>query len=638
MVKRTQGTEGKISIKLDEEEFRAVYDVLNRTAGPSGASSRKEISKRHGFSADGHYISAEDMFGFSPEVQKAFEVTASGEVKASPEAAENWAKLAVSALTCSCSLVSCGAADAGYGCPIHRDTAALKRASEGVSLDAQNRALVLDMDVMQDAFNIWFEKFPMGFTGRMCGDHALCMSACTYADINKASEPVLISYFEAYMEQLGQHFGWFDKFYEKSPEAEKNGQSVAIVGAGPAGLMAAQQLLAKGYDVTIYEASDKVGGTVWHGVPHDKYNKQHLEHYRELLEQQGCKFEMGVMVGSDVSVDELEKRHNAYIDATGIADKPRALGIPGEDAKGVIPAMKYLEARNRYVDTMQREMHANGISQEAYMAAHPFDMSLKGKDVIVVGVGYTGFDLVRSALRDQCGGNLYGGFDGSLRWIKRRMDGAENGDYPEAHYDDNKSPTFRMLQLAKEKGGDVEQRFMLAPTEILKDNDGRITGIKYEQREVSNPHIAGHDPSKAEYRVVGEVGDNFPPGREVVLLVAAGYDVKKADTLLDKLGLTDRGKAKPSQNLHLDRVGWYVAGDAVEGRKNEVVHCINSAAQCADAVDRDLTCARAQGEKLSADQWAEQSAIPVEDKERSGSSKNPGHELLQLIHLSVRGR
>jgi NADPH-dependent glutamate synthase beta subunit-like oxidoreductase len=636
MIPHIETAGDKMSLPLTEEAFRSVHAVFNRTAAGGGASSRKEVSLQQGFHAGGHFILTPQMFAFNATAQKAFDLSDEASKR---DQAQHWTDFLVAGATCSCSLVSCGAANTGRGCPIHRDTIALKEAAKAVSFDAENHALVVDLKTLRNAFDMWFEKYPMGITGRMCGDHALCMSACTYAGPSEATEPVLISYFEAYLEQVGQKLGWFDKFYEKKPESEKNGQSVGIVGAGPAGLMAAHQLLQAGYDVTIYEASDKVGGTVWHGVPHDKYNKDHLEHYRTLLEGQGATFQMQTRVGSDkLPVADFEQRHDAYIDATGIVDKPRALGIPGEGAKGVIPAMTYLEARNRYIDGMKQAI-AGGETAEGYAAANPFEMSLKGKTVIVVGVGYTGFDCIRGALSDMCAGqpDVKDAFKGSkLRWVQRRMDGPELHDYPHAQTDDKTSPTFKMLEYAGQKGADVEQQFLREPAAIRTDDAGRITAIDYTKRVVRNPHVAEIDSKKADYGKESKpITEKFGPKEDVMVIVAAGYDVTKADKLQQQLGLVQHGEAAKDKNLHLPRVGWYVAGDAVKGRPNEVVHALNSAAECAAVIDRDLSVARAQGEKLSADQWRAQSELPVPDKKLT-AMRDAGPRAQQLIQLSTK--
>lgn len=570
-----------LSIPLSAKDFDAVKRVF---AAPTIASSRKSRSLSSGFRAEFEEIPVDEMFRQDAELQRSL---GSGEaediVKNINSNAISWASLVVFAATCACHLVSCGTK-----CPIGRDTRAFRILAEGVRLDHENKALLIDTVKIQQAFKIWFGEFPMEMTGRMCGDKALCQGGCVFNSINKASEEVLISYFEAFLGELGYckevipgaEKSMFEELYT-APEV-KTGQTAAIVGAGPAGLMLAYKLAKQGIAVTVYEATGHVGGTVADGVPHDKYSKEYLGNVQKLLESMGVVFKFNTRVGTDISVEEIEATSDIRFLATGVVHKPKQ--PQGEFPEGtIVQAMDYLRAKNEWVNAFKAAKAENQeLTQEQFEQRHPFPMNMKGKTVFVVGSGYTAYDVIRGSLRDQCADGTPESHEGKVYKVYYKGDFEEETDYPHntSRFEDN--ATFKMMEHIKAQGGDVDNLFYLDIKKIETDEKNRITSITFEERICTNPHIAEVNPKDARYEVKGEKVMTFDPEvEEVVVVNAVGYDRDLADGLTDALGLErDERKGqniKAIENFHTSRPGWFAAGD-IANNKHEVVHAFRSAA------------------------------------------------------------
>ena len=211
------------------------------------------------------------------------------------------------------------------------------------------------------------------FTGRLCP--APCEAACVLGIVNP---PVSIEMIEKYIVERGFKEGWI----QANPPINRTNKKIAVVGSGPAGLAAAQQLNRAGHTVTVFERDEKVGGLLRYGIPDFKLEKNVIDRRASLLEEEGIIFEMGVEVGKNYSVEKL-KNFDAVV-LCGGATIRRRLPIPGADLKGVVQAMDFLPKSNRWVDgatEVDPELHA------------------QGKNVIVIGGGDTGSDCIGTSNR-----------------------------------------------------------------------------------------------------------------------------------------------------------------------------------------------------------------------------------------------
>ncbi len=215
------------------------------------------------------------------------------------------------------------------------------------------------------------------FTGRLCP--APCESACVLG-IN--SDPVSIRVIEWNIIDKGFEEGWVEPVLP----VVSTGKRVAIVGSGPAGLAAAQQLVRTGHEVTVFEKADRIGGLLRYGIPDFKMEKWVLDRRLEQMRKEGVMFEPGVCVGVDISLNTLRRDYDAVLLALG-AEQPRELPVPGRDLKGIHLAMDYLTQQNKRVagDTVPGEQ-----------------ISAKGKRVVIIGGGDTGSDCLGTAHRQGC--------------------------------------------------------------------------------------------------------------------------------------------------------------------------------------------------------------------------------------------
>lgn len=212
-------------------------------------------------------------------------------------------------------------------------------------------------------------------TGRVCP--APCETACTLS-IN--DQPVLIRHIEFQIVERGFEEGWIRPL----PPSRRTGRRVAVIGSGPSGLAAAQQLARAGHDVVVFERNERVGGLLRYGIPDFKLEKRIIDRRLEQLKAEGVEFQTGVEVGKDISVHYLRKMFDAVCLAMG-AGQPRDLDVPGRDSADILFAMDYLSAQNR---------RCSGESVD-----QPGAITAKGKVVVVIGGGDTGSDCVGTARR-----------------------------------------------------------------------------------------------------------------------------------------------------------------------------------------------------------------------------------------------
>ncbi|QDT59042.1 Glutamate synthase [NADPH] small chain [Stieleria bergensis] len=284
------------------------------------------------------------------------------------------------------------------------------------------------------------------FTGRTCP--APCEGSCVLGITNP---PVTIKNIENAIVDRAWQEGWI----KPEPPAERTGKTVAIVGSGPAGLSAADQLNRAGHLVTVYERADRIGGLLQYGIPNMKLSKEVVQRRVDKLTAEGVTFKTGVNVGKDIDPKELVNQYDALLLACG-ATKPRDLPIPGRDAEGVHFAMEFLTANTK------QSVHGDQIADDF--------ISAEGKDVIVIGGGDTGTDCIATSLRHGCHSVV------NFELLPKP---------PEERTDDNPWPEWpRVFRVdygheeASAKFGQDPREYQLLSKEFVVDADGKLSGIK----------------------------------------------------------------------------------------------------------------------------------------------------------------
>jgi glutamate synthase (NADPH/NADH) small chain len=377
------------------------------------------------------------------------------------------------------------------------------------------------------------------FTGRLCP--APCEAACVLG-IN--DDPVTIKQVEvAIVDRAFAEGG-----VEPAPASVRTGKRVAVVGSGPAGLAAAQQLTRAGHDVVVYERADRIGGLLRYGIPEFKLEKRHLDRRLAQMEAEGTEFRTDANVGENVPVDEL-RSYDAVVLAGG-ATASRDLPIPGREFAGVYQAMEYLPLANRV--------------QQGELAESP--ISAAGRRVVIIGGGDTGADCLGTAHRQ--GAASIHQFE-----IMPRP--------PDARPDSTPWPTWPLIfrtSSAHEEGG--ERVFSVNTECFLGDEDGNVRALR--AHEVEQKFVDG--------RMVFDKleGTDFELPCELVLL-AMGFVGPQRPGLLEQLGveLNARGNVARDERWATNVPDVFVCGDMGRGQ-SLIVWAIAEGRSCAAAVDRHL--------------------------------------------------
>jgi glutamate synthase (NADPH/NADH) small chain len=368
--------------------------------------------------------------------------------------------------------------------------------------------------------------------------------------------------------------GWI----KPEPPKQETGQSVAVVGSGPAGMAAAQQLRRIGHSVTLFERDEAAGGLVRFGVPDFKIEKTVVQRRVEQLTAEGVELRCGVDVGVDVSVEELRERFDAVVLATG-SRVPRDLPVPGRELSGIHFAMDYLYQRNRFVAGEHGpEPSVPAPSVAAHVVGEP--ISAAGKHVVVIGGGDTGADCVGNSLRE-----------GALSIVQLELLPEPPEHRPDARTPWPEWPLKYRMSYAMEEARTAavgEQDYSITTTNFSGDAQGNVAAL----------HIAGAESAPPFAPVPGS--ERELPAQLVLLAMGFLYPEQ---SLLDQLGVEKdpRGNVKAVKPYTSSVEGVFAAGDARRGQ-SLIVWAINEGRQCARMVDRYLAGLRNGSPVLSHDE------------------------------------
>ena len=378
------------------------------------------------------------------------------------------------------------------------------------------------------------------FTGRLCP--APCEAACVLG-INE--DPVTIKQVEVEIIDRAWEEGWVTPVLP----SVKTRKRVAIVGSGPAGLAAAQQLTRAGHTVVVFERDDRIGGLLRYGIPEFKMEKRHLERRLDQMRQEGTEFRTSVEIGVDITADELIDEFDAVVLAAG-ATQWRDLPIPGRDLEGVYQAMEYLPLANRV--------------QEGDLEESP--ISAKGKHVIIIGGGDTGADCLGTAHRQ--GATSVRQFE-----IMPRPPDERDASTPWPTW-----PLQFSASAAHEEGG--ARVFSIITEEFIDDGSGRVAAL--QTRGVESKSVGGR-PSFKPFK------DTEQEFRADLVLLALGFTGPERGPMLAQFGvdLTDGGTVARNDRWATNVEGVFVAGDMGRGQ-SLIVWAIAEGRAAAASVDEWL--------------------------------------------------
>ena len=351
--------------------------------------------------------------------------------------------------------------------------------------------------------------------GRICPQDRLCEGNCV---IEKGFESVTIGAVEKHIVDTAFDEGWVKPV---TPRTERP-ESVGVIGAGPAGLAVAEQLRKRGYQITVYDRYDRVGGLLVYGIPNFKLEKDVVARRVSVLEASKITFELGVEIGKDISFDDLRKRHDALFIGTGVY-RARELTIPGVGLEQVVPALDYLTVSNR-----------KGLGDDVAAFADG-SLNATGKRVVVIGGGDTAMDCVRTAVRQGAT---------SVQCLYRR----DRANMP---------GSMREVAHAEEEG--VEFVWQAAPEAFL--GDGAVSGVRAVRMRMGAPDATGRQRPEP-------IPDSGFTLEADLVIKALGFDPEDLPALFDQpsLEVTGWGTVKIDwQTMMTPMEGVFAGGDIVRG-------------------------------------------------------------------------
>ena len=372
-------------------------------------------------------------------------------------------------------------------------------------------------------------------TGRICP--APCEAACT---LNIDDKPVAIKTIECAIVDKGWEEGWI----VPQPAEHKTGKSVAIVGSGPAGMAAAQQLARAGHAVHVYEKSARPGGLMVYGIPDFKMEKSVIERRVKQMQAEGVEFHCNVHVGANISVEDLATKHDAVLLAGG-AEKPRDLSVPGRDLRGIHYAMHFLPQQNRRV---AKEALGTGTEDLA-----------EGRHVVVIGGGDTGSDCIGTSIRQ-------GAKSVTQLEIMPTPPDKENKALSWPHW------PLKMRTSSSQAEGAA--RDFAVTTKRFEGKGGKVTKLVCARVDAKFKEIPG-----SEFEIPADM-----------VLLAMGFVAPVADDVINQLGLEldSRGNVKADDRAYAtSRPNVFAAGDMRRGQ-SLVVWAIREGRQAAHAIDKAL--------------------------------------------------
>ncbi|MDA9852895.1 NAD(P)-dependent oxidoreductase [Candidatus Pelagibacter sp.] len=352
--------------------------------------------------------------------------------------------------------------------------------------------------------------------GRICPQDRLCEGNCVIEQSGHGT--VTIGSIEKYITDNAWEQGWVNPIKVKNEKS----QSIGIIGAGPAGLAAAEQLRKLGYQITVYDRYDRAGGLMIYGIPNFKLEKFVVERRTKLLEEGGIKFVQNFEVGKDATLEQLRKKHDALLIATGVY-KAREIDLPGKDLGNIFPAMEFLTASNKKGLGDKVELFDNGT------------LNAEGKNIVVIGGGDTAMDCVRTSIRQKAK---------SVKCLYRRDK-------------ENMPGSAREVANAEEEG--VEFVWLSSPKEFIGTN--KIEGLMVDKIKLGEPDDSGRRKpeiqNNSHYNIKADI-----------VIKALGFDPENLPKLFgsEDLQVTKWGTLKTNfDTMETNLPGVFAAGDIIRG-------------------------------------------------------------------------
>ena len=434
----------------------------------------------------------------------------------------------------------CGVPFCQVHCPVHNNI------PDWLKLTAEGR--------LEEAYELSAatNNFPE-ICGRICPQDRLCEGNCVIEQAGHGT--VTIGSIEKHIAETAWERGWV----RPARPARELGQSVGIVGGGPAGLAAAEQLRRRGYGVQVYDRHDRIGGLMIYGISNFKLEKPVVQRRTALLEAAGIGFATGFELGRDSDLAELRRRHDAVLVATGVY-RARDIACPGVGLENIVPALDYLIASNR-----------KGLG-DAVLAFEDGRLDAAGKDVVVIGGGDTAMDCVRTAVRQGAR---------SVRCLYRR----DRANMPGSQ---------REVSHAEEEG--VEFIWLATPEAFIGGPGQRVAGVRAQRMHLGVPDATGRQTPRPLLDAVF----NLPAD---LVIKALGFDPEDLPTLfgVPELAVTRWGTIKTDRRTMMSSLdGVFAAGDIVRGA-SLVVWAIRDGRDAAAAIDRYLAARRQVPSRVAAE-------------------------------------